>query len=436
MNIAEEIFDKRRPVRARLIRYGFRPCPGETAIHADDGSTDHTLVYRENFMDDSLIAEVTVTYSEAGRSGDSASGAAYFGPGAVKSASPRVFSRVIDAETGDEYTLVNVSSSTGSYVGQVRDEYRALLEKIADACFSKLPFSFDQPNRIAGLVADEFAVEPDNPFDKIDNAGVFRHPASGKWFALIMKVQRGRLDYSGKSEPSHRSEHREGLSPRDPGKLIEALNIKIDPDSLDSLLEEPGLHRCYHMNKKQWITVVLDETVADERVMELIRESFIRTMGPQDRQVRLSDAAGSALTSGFARGYWIIPSNPRMFDVGAGFDAGGGVLTWHHRIHVKPGDIVYIYQTEPVASIMWKCEVIDCEAGPGAKKAGSRRTENNTEKSANRCTRIMYLKRLRSYEKGQYPRSWMNEHGIKKTVRGQRRAPVELVQALEASVPG
>ena len=104
--------------------------------------------------------------------------------------------------------------------------------------------------------------------------------------------------------------------------------------------------------------------------------------------------------------------------MGAGFDAGGGVLTWHHRIHVAVGDIVYIYQTEPVAALRWKCEVIACSS-----KA---HTVSN-----HAATRIMYLKRIETYDKGRYPRSWLNEHGIKKTVRGQRSAPDELIKALE-----
>ena len=104
--------------------------------------------------------------------------------------------------------------------------------------------------------------------------------------------------------------------------------------------------------------------------------------------------------------------------MGAGFDAGGGVLTWHHRIHVAVGDTVYIYQTEPVAALRWKCEVIACSL--------------ETETPINHpVTRIMYLKRIETYDKDRYPRSWLNEHGIKKTVRGQRSAPDELVKALE-----
>lgn len=43
----------------------------------------------------------------------------------------------------------------------------------------------------------------------------------------------------------------------------------------------------------------------------------------------------------------------------------------------------------------------------------------------------MVLKLTDVYEPGRYPRVWLNEHGIRKTVRGQRRAPDELVREIE-----
>ncbi len=119
--------------------------------------------------------------------------------------------------------------------------------------------------------------------------------------------------------------------------------------------------------------------------------------------------------------YWLIPSRPSQYDVDKGFrDSGNDTLAWHHRIDVMPGDIVYIYQTEPVASIMWECEVLDSYLP----------MSGDLREFSPRSRYRMILKRLRSFEKGEYPRSWLNEHGVKKTVRGQRSAPAELVSAL------
>ena len=348
MDIAQEVFGRRRPIRQKLIDYGFT---------ADNGP--NSMVYRVSFMDGALTAVVSVRFSPAGETS--------------------VICRALDADTGDEYALINIASSTGAYVGAARNEYRVLLEQIAKECFYDVPFCSDQANRLSGMIENTYGVLPDNPFSNVDHAGVFRDPCSGKWFGLIMRIEKGKLLDKPDKAP------------------IEIINVKIDPDQLSELLKEPGIYPCYHMNKKKWISVALDDSLDDDRIFELVRKSY-KLIHPHR--------------------HWIIPSNPALFDVGAGFDAGGGVLTWHHRIHVAVGDTVYIYQTEPVAALRWKCEVIACSL--------------ETETPINHpVTRIMYLKRIETYDKDRYPRSWLNEHGIKKTVRGQRSAPDELVKALE-----
>lgn len=348
MDITQEVFGRRRPIHKKLLDYGFK---------ADSHS--NSLVYRAPFMDEALTAEVSVHFSP---SGDSS-----------------VICQALDTDTGDEYALINIASSTGAYVGAARDEYRVLLEQIAKECFYDVPFCSDQANRLSGMIENTYGVLPENPFSNVDHVGVFRDPCSGKWFGLIMQIAKGKLLDEPDKEP------------------IEIINVKIDPDQLSELLKEPGIYPCYHMNKKKWISIALDDSLDDGRIFELIRKSY-NLIHPNR--------------------HWIIPSNPALFDVGAGFKAGGGVLTWHHRIHVAVGDIVYIYQTEPVAALRWKCEVIACSS-----KA---HTISN-----HAATRIMYLKRIETYDKGRYPRSWLNEHGIKKTVRGQRSAPDELIKALE-----
>ena len=322
MDIAQEVFGRRRPIRQKLIDYGFT---------ADNGP--NSMVYRVSFMDGALTAVVSVRFSPAGETS--------------------VICRALDADTGDEYALINIASSTGAYVGAARDEYRMLLEEIAEACFYDVPFCSDQANRLSGMIENTYGVLPENPFSNVDHAGVFRDPCSGKWFGLIMQIEKGKLLDEPDTVP------------------IEIINVKIDPDQLPELLKKPGIYPCYHMNKKKWISIALDDSLDDDRIFELVRKSY-KLIHPHR--------------------HWIIPSNPALFDVGAGFDAGGGVLTWHHRIHVAVGDIVYIYQTEPVAALRWKCEVIACSS-----KA---HTVSN-----HAATRIMYLKRIETYDKGRYPRS-------------------------------
>lgn len=56
---------------------------------------------------------------------------------------------------------------------------------------------------------------------------------------------------------------------------FEFINLKVDPEESLRLQEEhdaitPG----YHMNKKHWISVAMDESLSDEFVEELIVDSY------------------------------------------------------------------------------------------------------------------------------------------------------------------
>ena len=95
MDIAQEVFGRRRPIRQKLIDYGFK---------ANNGA--NSLIYRASFMDGALTAAVSVCFTPAGDAS--------------------VICQALDTDTGDEYALINIASSTGAYVGAARDEYRML----------------------------------------------------------------------------------------------------------------------------------------------------------------------------------------------------------------------------------------------------------------------------------------------------------------------
>ena len=364
MDIANEILARKRLVPDKAEKYGF--------ARAENGD----MTYSSPLMDGELTCLITASEER------------------------QVKCIVIDSDTGDEYTPVRIDSYTGSYVGSVREELRTLITEIAHKCFSDVPFASDQANRIAALIESEYGVVPDRPFRK-DNGAVFRHKGSSKWFALEMYVKENSL---------------EDVKDADPDKYIDLMNVKIVPETLDTLLGERGIHRCFHMNKKLWITVTLDDTLTDERIMELLRTSFELTSGSSASSPKRRDSA---------RAYWIIPSNPANYDVAKGFrDSGNDTIPWHHRINVLPGDIVYIYQTEPVAAIIYRCEVVDSFL-PRPKSWSGMAPSSKYR---------MDIHRTDTYDKSKYPRSFLNEHGIKKTVRGQRSAPPELVKIIERQV--
>lgn len=54
---------------------------------------------------------------------------------------------------------------------------------------------------------------------------------------------------------------------------IEVMNLKLANDNNGYKIEE-GIYPAYHMNKKYWASIILDDTLSDEEVMELIEISY------------------------------------------------------------------------------------------------------------------------------------------------------------------
>lgn len=111
-------------------------------------------------------------------------------------------------------------------------------------------------------VQEKYAVEPDYPWDE-DTAAVLRHPQSLKWFALIMEVKPEVLCLKQCEERNIYEEN----------KILNVMNVKLDPLLIQDLLHEEGFVPAYHMNKKYWISILLDY-VSDETVKSMIENSW------------------------------------------------------------------------------------------------------------------------------------------------------------------
>ena len=220
--IEETVFSRKRWIESKMLAYGFH-------------KANKTYILEKPFLDGDFKTVLSVTPKG------------------------QVTGKVIDSMTQDEYYQLRQETATGPYVNRVRSAYRSLLTDIADSCCSDVLFASSQANRLTQAILDHFQVKPDFPWEhssRYQSYGAFRHTSNRKWFALIMNVKREVLDKDGNTS------------------LIDILNVKIPPAQGDELRQIPGIYPAYHMNHKTWISVVLDETLPDEKILELIDTSY------------------------------------------------------------------------------------------------------------------------------------------------------------------
>lgn len=362
MPVEDEIFQRKKPDMARLTAFGF--------IREGAGYR-----YAETFMDGNFRAEVRVSSSGA------------------------VSGRVVEPESEEEFLPLHAVEQTGAFVGTVREGYAAILRNIAAHCFTPLPFLHDQANRIAELLFLRYGDRPDYPFARLPTYGVFRHPSSRKWYGLVMNIPRERL--------LRQADRRGGKPPVPPAASdeVEILNLKINPAEAAALLQEKGVYPCYHMNRANWASLLLEGILPDGRVMELLDAS----------RAAAAPRAGRVTAQG--KNLWLIPANPVYYDVEAAF-ARTEVILWKQSTTVRPGDVVYMYLAAPVSAIVFKCAVVEANI------------PYEYEDSHVRMHRAMRLRLLRRYARTAFPLAVLQTCGVG-AVRGPRHVPPRLLEVLE-----
>ncbi len=164
--------------------------------------------------------------------------------------------QVYDQETGDLYPQVHMESMRGTFVGSVREACLEVLYDIRKACFEVQEFLCPQTKRIMTLVQAKYENQLEYLWEKSPDTAVLRHDDNQKWYAVLMKISWEKLDKS-----------REGQ--------VEVVNLKHD--QVADLLLEKGIYSAFHMNKRYWISLPLDDTLLDEQVLELFERSWFLT---------------------------------------------------------------------------------------------------------------------------------------------------------------
>ena len=164
--------------------------------------------------------------------------------------------QVFDQETGELYPQVHMESMRGTFVGTVREACLEALYGIRKACFEVQEFLCPQTKRIMALVQEKYGNQLEYLWEKSPDTAVLRHEDNQKWYAILMRIPWDRLDKG-----------RDGL--------VEAVNLKHD--QVADLLSQMGIFPAFHMNKRYWISLPLDDTLTDEKVLELFERSWFLT---------------------------------------------------------------------------------------------------------------------------------------------------------------
>lgn len=162
---------------------------------------------------------------------------------------------LFDLTAEEVYTLHLVAEASGEFVGRVRSEYEHVLQNIADICFDSDIFRENCSHKVIEYARKKYGDELEFLWERYPDAAVLRRKDNHKWYALFMTIPKSKL----------------GL---DSGEPAEIIDLRFDADELPNKVDGKKYFLGYHMNKKHWITMILDGSVPIEEIFTYIDQSY------------------------------------------------------------------------------------------------------------------------------------------------------------------
>ena len=132
-----------------------------------------------------------------------------------------------------------------------------MLLDIREKCCRNQYFTSEQARRISDYIYETYNGSPDFLWPNIPSYGAFRLKDSKKWYAIIGSVPLYKLDCTSDSY-----------------KEVEVINVKVDSGRIKDILAQKGYYPAFHMNKKCWVSIILDDTLSDTEIQKLIDNSY------------------------------------------------------------------------------------------------------------------------------------------------------------------
>ena len=200
--------------KEKLLQYGFK----EEA---------EKLIYRKKILDSSFLIEIVFVNSQ-------------------------LLIEVYDIEFDEIYSLFSVDSAVGETVQNIREHVEKLLSSILGLA--------DESGKISSEIIDycnnKYGENHVNPFKKHPDILAFVNEKN-KWYALLLDVEYNKLNKN-----------------TDITTKVKILNVKYPVDKILEIIDNKNIFPAYHMNKKHWISIVLDKNIKMETIKELIDISY------------------------------------------------------------------------------------------------------------------------------------------------------------------
>ncbi len=166
-----------------------------------------------------------------------------------------VDTKLIEKSIDEEYTLYK-TEAVGAFVGAVREAVKNVLINVSDECFDVDIFKSAQTKEIIRYVREKYGDELEFLWKKSPDNAIWRRKDTVKWYGALLTIPKSKLGISSEEK-------------------AEILNLHVRPENMEELLLKDNYYPGWHMNKKRWYTVILDNSLPTEEICKGIDESYI-----------------------------------------------------------------------------------------------------------------------------------------------------------------
>lgn len=167
----------------------------------------------------------------------------------------KMTSKLFDLINEDEYILVDIQDSTGEFIGKVKEEYENELKNIIEKCTTPNVFKSEQAKEVIKYVKDKYNDDLEYLWKKFPENVVQRNKKNKKWYGALLIISERKLEVES-------------------DKIVDIIDLRYSKDRIKEIIDNKKIFAGYHMNKDNWITIKLDDSIKTETIFELIDNSY------------------------------------------------------------------------------------------------------------------------------------------------------------------
>ncbi|QHM30367.1 MmcQ/YjbR family DNA-binding protein [Lactiplantibacillus plantarum] len=162
-----------------------------------------------------------------------------------------------DTTTSEVYVLHLTSQAHGQFVGQVAQAYQDVLYNIEQHCYDNDVFQSTPERKLIAQVRAVYGDDLEFLWPKFPQNAVWRRSDTHKWYGALLTVTSDKLALPGATH------------------VVTVLDLRARPEDLSMLIDGQHYLPGYHMNKKHWYSILLDDVVPLATIMDDVKVSYM-----------------------------------------------------------------------------------------------------------------------------------------------------------------